>query len=106
MKKIFLVLAVLSLLQGCCSYKKVEINPNTMAIGQTYKIERNHKTSKVVYTRNADSAIMVLKHGREERIPLKEINSVREQKFSVAKTAALFPIVVVGLSIIFLYGGS
>ena len=103
MKKISLVLGIALLLQSCYSYKKVAVEPKTMVIGQTYKIERNHKTSKVVYTSNVDSAIVVLKHGAEERIPLKDITSAREKKFSIVKTIVFVPAtaaVIAGLFIL------
>lgn len=102
MRKICLLLGITLLLQGCFSYKKAEINPKTMAIGQMYKIERNHKTSKVMYTGNADSAIVVLKNGKEERIALKDINSVRKRKFSIVKTVAVPVAVLVGFTTLFI----
>lgn len=104
MKKICLLLGITLLLQSCYSYKKVEVNPKTMVLGQTYKIERNHKTSKVIYTSNADSAIVVLKHGVAERIPLKDITSAREGKFSLAKTLVWVPIAIIGITVLFIYG--
>lgn len=104
MKKIGLLFGILILMQGCYSYKSVEINPKTMVIGQLYKIERNHKTTKVTYTSNADSAIVVTLHGVNEQIPLKEITKVRQGKFSLGKTIALFPVVLIGLSVALIYG--
>ena len=65
MKKTFLMLIITFLLQSCYSYKQAEINPKTMSLGSVYKIERNDKTTKVVYTSNADSAIVVMKNGVE-----------------------------------------
>lgn len=106
MKKICLLLIALLLLQSCFSYKKAEINPKTMAIGEIYKIERNHKTSKVMYTRNADTAIVVLENGKEKQIPLKDINSVRKRKFSLAKTISLVPITMAALTGLFVYSWS
>lgn len=103
MKKICLLLGITLLLQGCYSYKKAEINPKTMAIGEMYKIERNGKTSKVMYTSNADSAIVVLKNSKEERVPLKDITSVRKRKFSVVKTIALVPITMAAITTLFVY---
>ena len=103
MRKISLLLGIVLLLQSCYSYKKVDINPKTMALGQLYKIERNHKTTKVIYARNADSAIVVLKNGVEEHIPLKEITKAREGKFSLAKTLLWVPISIIGLTVFFIY---
>jgi uncharacterized protein YcfL len=102
MRKLVLLFAIL--LQGCYSYKSVDINPKTMVLGQVYKIERNNKTSKVTYTSNADSAIVVMKNGVEESIPLKDIIKARQQKFSVINTFLWYPISVVGLAVLFLYG--
>ena len=104
MKKICLLLGISLLLQSCNSYKSVEINPKTMVLGEVYKIERNHKTSKVIYTRNADSSIVVLKNSVEERIPLKDITSARERKFSLAKTLVLIPITIIVITVSFIYG--
>lgn len=104
MKKTCLLLGIALLLQSCYSYKSVEINPKTMVLGQVYKIERNNKTSKVIYARNADSAIVVLKHGVEEQIPLKEITKAREGKFSLAKTLVWLPISIIGITVLFIYG--
>jgi hypothetical protein len=104
MKKTSLLLVFAFLLQSCYSYKTVKINPKTMVLGQVYKIERNHKTSKVTYTGNADSAIVVLKNGVEEQIPLKEITTTRQQKFSLAKTLVWVPVTIIGLTVLFIYG--
>lgn len=104
MKKISLLLAIAFLFQSCYSYKSVEVNPKTMVIGQEYKIERNHKTSKIVYTQNADSAIYVLKNGNEERIALKDISSARQKKFSLAKTLLWIPITLIAITTLFIYG--
>lgn len=95
------------LLQSCFSYKPVEVNPKTMVIGQIYKIERNHKTSKVTYVSNADSAIVVSKNGKEERIAVKDITKARQRKFSTLKTIALVPAIlaVITLIIILTYDG-
>ena len=86
MKKISLLLEIVLLLQSCFSHKKVAADPKTMAIGQVYKIKYSNKKCKVVYTQNADSAIVVLKNGIETRIELKNIEQVREKKFSLIKT--------------------
>lgn len=104
MKKIYLLLGMTILLQSCYSYKSVEVNPKTMILGQTYKIERNHKTSKVVYTQNADSAIFVMQHGVEERIPIKNITSAKAQKFSLAKTLVWVPVTLVAVTALVVYG--
>ena len=106
MRKLFLLFAISFFIQSCCSYKSVDVNPQTMVIGQVYKIERQHKTTKAVYTRNADSAIVVLKSGVEEVIPLKDITKAREQKFSLAKTLVWVPVTIIGLSVLLLYGAS
>ncbi|MDI1316745.1 hypothetical protein [Flavobacterium sp.] len=102
MKKISLLLAITFLLQSCYSYKKVNINPKTMVIGQTYKIVRNNKTTKAVYTQNADSVIFVLKNGYEERIPIKNITSAKEKKFSLVKTVLLVPVTLIAISGLFI----
>ncbi len=104
MKKISLLLGIALLLQSCYSYKKVAVDPKTMVIGQTYKIERNHKTSKVVYSQNADSAIVVWRNGAEERIPLKEITKAQQQKFSLVKTLVWVPISLAAITALFVYG--
>lgn len=107
MRKIALLLGILFLLQSCVSYKQVDINPKTMALGQDYKIDRvNHKMIKGNYTQNADSAIVVYRNGAEEKILVKDITRVRAKKFSLVKTIALYPIVVLGLAGIFVYGMS
>lgn len=104
MKKIYLLLGMAILLQSCYSYKPVEINPKTMAIGQVYKIEQNHKTSKVTYVSNADSAIVVAKNGKEERIAIKDITKARKRKFSLAKTLVWVPITLVAMTALLVYG--
>ena len=108
MKKFTLLFVVALLVESCYSYKQVNVDPKTMVIGKEYKIERNNKTSKVVYTQNADSVIFVMKNGIQDQILIKEITSVKEKKFSVVKTI-LFPIatsiVIVGI-VGMTYGGS
>lgn len=104
MKKICLLIAVTLLLQSCYSYKRVEVNPKTMAIGQVYKIQRNHKISKVIYTSAADSAIVVLNNKVAERIPLKDITQARERKFSLVKTLVWVPVTIIGITVLFIYG--
>lgn len=101
MKKIFLGIALIILCQSCYSYKQVEANPTTMVIGQKYKIERNDKTSKVVYIKAVDSAVVVSKNGKEEQIALKDITKVRERKFSLVKTIALVPLTAGAIVLLF-----
>jgi hypothetical protein len=104
MRRIFLLIAITFLLQSCYSYKSVEVNPQTMAIGQVYKIERkNHKTAKVTFTRNADSAIVVWNNRVEEQIPLKDIKRAGERKFSWVKTALWYPITVITFLVLLIY---
>ena len=97
MKKISLIIGITFLLQSCFSYKRVEVNPQTMVIGQKYKIEQNHKISKVVYKGFSDSSIIVTKHWKELQIPLKEITTARKRKFSLVKTIALVPITIASI---------
>jgi hypothetical protein len=101
MRKIFLGIALLILLQSCYSYKQVEANPTTMVIGQKYKIEQNNKTSKVIYIKAVDSAVVVSKNGKEEQIALKDITKVRERKFSLIKTIALVPLTAGAIVLLF-----
>lgn len=104
MKKICLLLGVILLFQSCVSYKKVEANPKTMVIGEQYKITRNDKTSKAIYITNADSAIVVMRNGVQEQIPVKNITEVRQRKFSLAKTTGCFILGLFGFTALLVYG--
>lgn len=105
MKKICLLLGIAFLFQSCFSYKPVAVAPKTMVLGQEYKIERNNKTTKpVVYTRNADSAIFVMRNGVEEQIPVKDITSARVKKFSLLKTTGCFILSLFAFTALLVYG--
>lgn len=104
MRKLYLFFAMIILLQSCFSYKPVAVDPKTMVIGQEYKIERQNKTTKAVYVQNADSAIVVLKDGQQERIMVKDITSARKKKFSLAKTLVWVPVSIIAISLLFIYG--
>ena len=101
MRKLFLLLTITFLLQSCFTYKQMDVDPSKMVVDQKYKIERNHKVSKVIFKRVSDSSIVVLKRWKEQQIPLKEISNIRKRKFSIVKTIALIPITTVGLIIVF-----
>ena len=101
MRKIVLLLATTFLLQSCFSYKQMETNPSKMVIGKKYKIEQNHKFSRVVLKSISDSSIIVSKNWKEQQIPLKEITSIRKRKFSIIKTISLVPITVVSIVLIY-----
>lgn len=93
MRKLFLLLAIVFLLQSCFSYKAMDNNPSKMETGKTYKIERNHKYSKVVFHNTKDSTILVSKNFKEQQIPIKDITSIKKRKFSIIKTVA-FPLTI------------
>jgi hypothetical protein len=96
MKKIFLLLAMLVLLQSCFSYKAMDNDPSKMEAGKTYKIYHNHKFTKVVFKSITDSSAIVLKGRKERKIPLNEIAVIEKRKFSVVKTVALaLPLILV-----------
>ena len=101
MKKIFFVLGIAFLLQSCFSYKRIALEPSKMVSGQKYKIEQNHKFSKVTFNRISDSSIIVSKYWKEEQIPLKEITGIKRRKFSVVKTIALVPATAASAVLIF-----
>jgi hypothetical protein len=97
MKKFFLLLAMLLLLQSCFSYKAMDNNPSLMEPGKTYKIERNQKYTKVVFHNVKDSTILVAEDFEEKQIPIKDITNIKKRKFSVLKTIGLPVTVVAGL---------
>ncbi|MFN3967524.1 hypothetical protein [Flavobacterium sp.] len=94
MKKIFLLLAMLILLQSCFSYKAMDNDPSKMEAGKTYKIERNHKYTKVVFYSIKDSTILVNEKFEEKQIPVKDITNIQKRKFSLIKTLG-YPLAVV-----------
>ncbi|MEO5776781.1 MAG: hypothetical protein ABIQ27_07745 [Flavobacterium sp.] len=65
------------------------MNPSKMVIGEKYKIERNHKVSKVVLKSITDSSIVVSKGWKEKQIPLNEITNMRKRKLSVVKSVVM-----------------
>jgi hypothetical protein len=89
MRKIFLGIALLILLQSCFSYKAMENDPRNMETGKTYKIERNQKYTKVVFHN--------VKDFEEKQIPINDITDIKKRKFSVVKTVGLPLSIVVGL---------
>nr|WP_294774539.1 hypothetical protein [uncultured Flavobacterium sp.] len=97
MKKVFLLLAMLVLFQSCFSYKAMDNNPSLMETGKTYKIERNHKYSKVVFYSIKDSTILVNENFEEKQIPIKDITNIQKRKFSIAETVGFPLLVVAGL---------
>ncbi len=97
MKKIFLAVAVIVLFQSCFSYKAMDNDPSKMETGKTYKIERNHKYTKVVFHNIKDSTILVSEDFKEQQIPIKDITNIEKRKFSIVKTVALPLSIVAGL---------
>lgn len=89
MKKIFLLLAMLVLLQSCFSYKAMDNDPSKMEEGKTYKIERNNKYSKVIFHSVKDSTIVVTKDFEKHQIPVNDITNIKKRKFSIIKTVGL-----------------
>lgn len=73
-----------------------------MAIGEKYKIKRNHKICKVVLKSISGSSIVVMKNWKEQQIPLKEITNIRKRKFSIVKTIVLPPIVAATIVALFI----
>jgi hypothetical protein len=65
-----------------------------MEPGKTYKIERNHKYSKVVFQSIKDSSIQVNEKFEEKQIPIKDITNIKKREFSVLKTIGI-PVTVV-----------
>ena len=97
MRKIFLGIALLILLQSCFSYKAMENDPTKMETGKTYKIERNQKYTKVVFHNVKDNTIIVSEDFEEKQIPINDITAIKKRKFSVVKTVGLPLSIVVGL---------
>lgn len=96
MKKIILLLALLFLFQSCFSYKAMENDPTKMEAGKTYKIERNHKYSKVVFHSIKDSTILVNEKFEEKQIPINDITNIKKRNFSIIKTVA-YPLAVIAV---------
>ena len=88
MRKLFLFLAIVFLLQSCFSYKAMDNDSSKMETGKTYKIKQYHKFSKIVFHTTKDSIILVSKDFKEQQIPIKDITNIKKRKFSIIKTAA------------------
>jgi hypothetical protein len=102
MRKLFLLLAIVFLLQSCFSYRH-KADPSALIAGQKYKIERNHKARKFFYTKTTDSALVVSRsrYGKEVQIPLNKVTSIRKKKFSALKTIALIPATMAAVALVF-----
>ena len=89
MKKMFLLLAMLVLLQSCFSYKAMENDPSKMEAGKTYKIERNHKYAKVVFYSIKDSTILVNEKFEEKTNSRKRHHKHPKKKILINQNAGL-----------------
>lgn len=99
MRKVFLLLAIVFLVESCYSYKNMDLDPSKMVAGKKYKIERNHKNYKVTFNSLKDSSIVVTrKNWTKEEIPIQDITRIRKRKFSIVKTAAL-PLTIVATAV-------
>lgn len=96
MKKLFLLLVMFFLLQSCFSYKAMDNDPSKMETGKTYKIERNHKYTKVVFYDIKDSTILVNEKFEEKQIPIKDITNIKKRNFSIIKTLG-YPLAVIAV---------
>jgi hypothetical protein len=83
------LLSISFLLQGCYSYKTVDLKTTTLNIGKTYKITHDNVKTKARLISSNDSIITVKKGKHEEQIPVSGITKMKMRKFSVVKTVLL-----------------
>ena len=67
----------------------MDVDTSKMVVDQKYKIERNHKVSKVIFKSASDSSIVVYKGWKQKEITLKEITGIRKRKLSVVKSIVM-----------------
>lgn len=91
---IFYLLFVSIFLQGCYSYKTIDLNQTKLQEGKIYKVKQEDKFVKATLKTLNDSTTTFLVGKSEKQIPITSIKEIKVKKFSVLKTVSLFPITI------------
>lgn len=90
MKTSIIYLIIISLLlQSCYSYKAINLNETSLAVGKNYKIRQDTKFVKSKLETVSDSTITVLEGKIQKDIPISQIKEIKESEFSTLKTVGL-----------------
>ncbi|MDI1257569.1 MAG: hypothetical protein PSV16_15860 [Flavobacterium sp.] len=104
MKNAICLLLFCLLLQGCFGYKNFDTKNKSYVSGQYYKIKQDKKFEKVKFLKSDSANLMVLRHGKEKIIPIADVKAVKVRKFSVVKTALIYP-ALIAAGTVFIFTG-
>jgi hypothetical protein len=100
--KIIIFVLISTLLQGCYSYKSIDLKNLSLTEGKEYKINRDGNFFKAKLVDSNDTLIKIKIDGKEKQIPIAEIKEIKEKKFSILKTVGLVPIIYGGVTLVYI----
>ena len=94
---IICLLTISFLLEGCYSYKIIDLKKTPLIEGKTYKYNtKQNKKHEKITLKSFDNNIMNAKIGRKEKqITINDIKSIKVRKISELKTIVLIPIIII-----------